>query len=256
MPGEFLIYLVAAPAQGRALIVSLAQDGGGRTEVIPLPHLSTRNIEVWLMRRNDRGQVLGGMQFALDQRGVALLQEGIRQAELLEQGQPLLLPFHQAVELLPETMGTLRQALCWMGECWVAEAEVLSGEGVQHQQAAALLRRRLEVPLGALLEQGHLENELSWFLYEAELEWLLPHLSERIMVPLRRGLDDLGLRGSNQPITLFPLGRLSQLPLQRALVPDPQSGTMIPFEETCRLTLIAHLSPPFPHAVEGSSWGA
>jgi hypothetical protein len=248
--GQSLVYLVAASGVGHAFVMPAVQKEGERPRVIPLPHMTTQNIEGWLVRSDDLSQVSGGIQLALDHKGVELLRKGIHQMEGTGLEQALALPFHQVANALPETMETLRQALRWMEECWRAEADILFREGVQHQKAAALLCRRLELPLGELLDQGTLEQELNGFLYEAELEWLLPLLSERIMVPLRQGLNDLGLREPTRPITFFPLGSLGRLPLHKTLVPDPRSGAMVPFEDTCRLNVMEPISPPFPPRVE------
>ena len=238
--GHILISLVAAPREGLAFVVPSAgrnQDRVWRSQALSLPQLSTQQVEDWLVRRNDLGQVLGGFQLASGRSGARLLQEWIRQAGTRGQRQPLAQPFHEAVDAVPESMGTLRQALRWMVECWRAEADVLSGGGGPQQEVASMLRRRLALPLGDFLDQGTLEDELSWFFYEAEQEWLLPQLSDLVMAPLRQWLTDLGFHHPRQSLTFLPLGRLAGLPLHLAEVPDPWSGRKIPFQETCCLTL-------------------
>lgn len=239
-----LVCLVTTRDEGLAFVFPPAGEEKAvtvRSRVISLPHMSSQTVEGWLVRRNDAGQVLGGFQLALSHTGIWLLQEWIRRAGTMEQGKMLLRPFHEVADAVPEEMGTLRQALRWIVECWRAEADVLSGGGVRQQEAAKRLQRQLTHPLEELLDQGSLEGELSWFLYEAELEWLLPQLSDIIMVPVREWLNNLGFDDPNQPITFAPLGRLGLLPLHKALVPDPRSGKHIPFQKTCRL-IFSHLS--------------
>ncbi len=80
-----------------------------------------------------------------------------------------------------------------------------------------------------------LGRDLTWFFMEAELEDLLPRVSQTVMHPLRAWLDQQGLTDHDQPIALIACGRLGALPLHAAPVRDHR-GHAMPFQETCELS--------------------
>lgn len=252
-----LVSLIATHREGLAYVVpptSKRKDIDARSRAISFPHLTSQVVEEWLMRRNDAGQVTGGFQLALDKAGMWLLEKWTHCEASQAQENIHALPLREVVDALPEAVGTLRRALHWIVENWRAEADILSGGGIHQQEVAKRLRGRLALPFGVILTQGILEVELGWFLHEAELEVLLPQLSEVIMVPLRQWLNDLQLDDPAQPITFVPHGRLGRLPLQAALVPDTHTGKKIPFQETCKLTYQKKRPPSFKEGGQGGCW--
>ncbi len=75
------MYLVATYHEGRAFIFPPANrktERNAQSTMVTFPRLTNQAVEEWLVRHNDRSQVTGGFQLALDHAGIWLLEEWLR----------------------------------------------------------------------------------------------------------------------------------------------------------------------------------
>ena len=240
-PQHALVYLAAMNAGGLALVLPPARANEApavrHPSALALPRLTRHVVDAWLVRRDAAGAVIGGLRVALEQFAYSLVAHWIVQAETeAELARRRAMPVQAVAAALPETLLTLRQALQRLVASWQAEADLLSGGSPAQRQEAKTLRALLALPLEQAFTSRVLRGELDWFLHEAELDQLLPALSDVILMPLRQELTALGLNAPDQPIALIACGQLGMLPLHAALVADPQRGEAVPFQETCTLT--------------------
>jgi CHAT domain-containing protein len=196
---------------------------------IALPRLTWRAVDDWLTRPDSVYHIAGGFKYVVYYPPVFCLSRWIELTdEEHERARRRALPLAYLAEELPPDWATLRQALSQMIARWRRRAEQ-SPSGAERRRLLALMTQ----PLGEALDGKILEGVLDWFFQRAEVEQLLPQLGEVVMEPLRQGLNALGLTSHDCRIMLIPCGYLSTLPLHAAPVLDIESGTFVPFYETC-----------------------
>ncbi|MFL5592411.1 MAG: CHAT domain-containing protein [Ktedonobacteraceae bacterium] len=253
LPGEPTFgEIIRAPRPDQALVYLATIDRGGFGLVIPphrrvpqplsLPQLTWYVVDDWLTRPDARGRYVGGYTFALKHQGLELLLLWLEyDADEGEIARRLSLPLQDLPSAAAPAFATLGKALDKIITTWRKEAEILAGDSSEQQQnTARMILARCTVPLGQALRvkefRGPLVCDLRWSYLMVELEQVLEDLRFTCMEDVRRGLDDLGLSGVDQPIALIPCGKLSVLPLHAALVTERQGGEFLPFQETCELT--------------------
>jgi CHAT domain-containing protein/tetratricopeptide (TPR) repeat protein len=238
-PNQALVYLVAADRGAGALVVlpEHLRRPDDTLAFIPLPLLTWQTVDDWLLRPDEEGWIIGGFRLALEGGLGDLLRAWISRPQDDEGRQwRQMLPVHALAHALPVSMGTIREAFARLVRSF--EDAIQQGEhgSPQAQARAETLRSQLASPLADALGDAMLMRKLHWYFQETELEHLLPELSTIMMQPLREGLTALGLGTPDQALAFIACGRLGALPLHAAVVADPQSGRLRPFQETCELT--------------------
>ena len=240
-PEQTLVYLAATDQTGFACILppNTVPNTERRTPIIiPLPRLTWQTVDTWLVQYDEQGVPIGGLRLALEHLATSALMYWLQHIDSAEEWARIqTMPLCDVAEVIPAHYGTLKMSMERTIAAWRDEADILSGGSLAEQAWAKALRERMTMPLGTALAQSVLSGDLDWFFLEAELETLLPELSDAAMLPLREALDQLGLRSPDQPIALIPCGRLGVLPLHAASVSHPLTGALVPFAETCELTL-------------------
>lgn len=246
--GHALIYLAATDRGGLLGIASpvapttAADYGAPRISIhfVAIPDLTADSVDSWLIRPDTadvRGVILGGLQVALNREGRRVLQTWGELASTEEGGARgrLALPLKEVATRLPANRDTVRRALeRALDQCHMAANRAEREDQIMR---ARTWRNRAAKSLGAALQERWFRSMFDWAFQAAELDIVLPALSQTIMQPLRESLDHLDL--ATYPVALIPCGLLGAFPLHAA----PVSVTLasgqdveIPFQETCALT--------------------
>ncbi len=239
---QVLIYVTATEQGGLAFVIPPARGQNRDPIAIALPKLTEQRVDDWLIRPDENRWIIGGYQFALQQRGAELLRlwtlypTGDQQ----ERERRLAIPICDLPEAISAPFTTLRIALKDTIEAWQLKADDLSKQlGTSSQKEARELHEVLASPLQGALEKKifSTNHTFNWFLLQAELDLLQQELSDTLIADLRQELDHLGLSDSDQPVALIPCGQLGMLPLHAAWAGHNRwTGAPIPFAETCELT--------------------
>jgi hypothetical protein len=243
-PGQALLYVAAHWKYGMAYLLPPAMEGEDATEAprqplaLELQSLNWQVVQDWLARWAPEGFRVRGFGLGLEHGGFHVLLRHLARLNGSEQIQFLDTPLRTLAERLPEELSTLRTAFGRMATDWAEQARELAGGDTHGRERGRQLEARLALPLRDALHVWAPQRDLPdlhWYFLEAELEELLPRLSDVILQPLRTWLDQLGLTSRNQPIALIACSWLGALPLHAALVRDAH-GRNVPFQETCELS--------------------
>jgi CHAT domain-containing protein len=237
---QAIIYLAATSRGGIALLVPPAQgfNEGEEQEpiAISLPDLTSERVRSWLFSADGDGNPARGFYIPINDLSEKFLDQWNNSSGRTGQSLQMTVSLQNSADFLPETMITVRQALRELVQKWTRDAEQGSTGRPEQQENAQKLRELLQRPFGESLMTGTIKKDLNWYLQKAELDYVLPELSKVIMAPLREMLNRLRLQAPVQRVALIPCGSLSMLPLHAAFVLHPQTGRLVPFQETCECT--------------------
>lgn len=234
-----MLYLTPALWGGMALLVAPQPSGQYDLHAISLPDLTQSTVRRWLIRTGAQQDIVGGFLGAYNNMAFSLLSVAcIMSSDKAVEAQRLAMPLRDIFQCMPDKQQTLRQAMKAMFQEWLAEVEYLETFLAPETRArAAEIRSRFDAPISAIIETAYFRADLNWHYQQIELDLVLQTIGSTLMTDLRRGLDDLGFGGTEREIALIPCGQLGILPLHAAGVGTDAQGELIPFMDTCILTL-------------------